>query len=62
MTKRATFTQAELERADRAAQKLGKLAAVIGGAIVLVPADFLPRLDTPAESAKGAQPKAWPAR
>jgi hypothetical protein len=37
MTKRATFTQAELERAIRAAEKLGKVAAVTcEGLIVFV--------------------------
>ncbi len=37
MTKRATFTQAELERAIRAADKAGKVAAVTrDGLIVFV--------------------------
>jgi len=37
VTKRATFTQAELERAIRAAEKLGKVAAVTTqGLIVFV--------------------------
>lgn len=60
MTKRATFTQAELERADRAAVKRGKVVMVMpGGAFALVSADTLPRLDTKPESPKTAGPKKW---
>lgn len=56
MTKRATFTQAELERAIRAAGKLGKVAGVLPtGMIVFVEsgAVSLPSPDTgPAEVAE----------
>lgn len=37
MTRRATFTQAELERAWRVARKVGATVEVTGGAIRLLP-------------------------
>ncbi len=38
MTRRATFTQAELDRALRAAEKLGREVAIVGGVIrILAP-------------------------
>lgn len=39
MTRRATFTQAELERAIRAAGKLGKVAVVTPQGIAFVESD-----------------------
>lgn len=42
MTKRASFTQAELERAIRAAGKLGKVAVMTPAGIVFAESDQVP--------------------
>lgn len=56
MTKRATFTQAELERAIRAAGKLGKVAVMTPAGIVFAESDQvpLPSPDQPPEDSFGA--------
>jgi len=54
MTKRATFSQAELQRAMRAAAALGKVAVWIPGGIAFVESDKLP-LSSPTTVAEGAQ-------
>ena len=45
MTRRATFTQAELTRAMRAADALGKVALLTRHGIAFLPADTAPKLD-----------------
>lgn len=42
MTRRATFTQAEIERAIRAATKLGKVAVAVPGMIVFADSGSIP--------------------
>lgn len=47
MTKRATFTQAELERALRAANALGKVVLWTPGGIAFVESDAIPVTSPP---------------
>lgn len=50
MTKRATFTQAELTRATKVAGKEGLRVMVTGGAIYLVTTEDVPITSTPEDS------------
>lgn len=50
MTKRATFTQAELARAIRAAEAVGKVAILTPGGIVFADPATVPQTAQPVES------------
>jgi len=50
MTKRATFTQAELARAIRAAEAVGKVAILTHGGIVFADPAAVPQTAPPKES------------
>lgn len=53
MGRRATFTQAELERAMRAAAAQGKIALQTPAGIAFVPLDYLPQTPQQTESDEG---------
>lgn len=50
MTRRATFTQAEIERAIRAAEKLGKVAVRIPSGFAFVDPETIPHAPTADDS------------
>lgn len=58
VTKRATFTQAEIERAIRAADRLGKVAVYRRGEFIFLPAEQVPQ-HAPTESGENTCDKAW---
>lgn len=57
MTRRATFTQAELERAIRAADKIGKVAAVTTQGLIV----FVESKEITLASVDQAEPPAYDA-
>lgn len=59
MTKRATFTQAELERAWKVARKVGAVVEVSQGAIRLLPDEGRPVHAAPSEDEVAACDRAF---